>query len=286
MMAPSVVHSVDVWETARRFPRVPLAIPVEVWLPHMATIASSHNISMGGMLLDWRRPPLAAGTEIRILFNLPTGHSVSSPAKVVHARGAALGVRFIDLEEPARMALSRFLRRVMTYTRRGARLTRRMHVTIRGVDSPACAFEMAETIVISRHGGLLSTRAHFFLGDQIFLWWPDGRRGANVRVVNRRVSGTAGLVELGFEFVQAFNFWGIDFPDDALNETPLCGSSQLGGPNDLRKRSSEDSELPLNCTATTLPSERRTMESTGNHDVVNGTSEISFRPSSVPAENR
>jgi len=285
-MAASVVQSADLWETARRFPRVPLTMPVEVWMPNMATIASSHNVSMGGMLLEWRRPPIAAGTEVHVLFNLPTGHSVSTLAKVVHAGGATLGVQFVDLEEPARMALSRFLRRLMTYTRRGARLTRRMHVTIRGVDSPACAFEMAETIVISRHGGLMSTRAHFFLGDQVFLWWPDGGRGTNVRVVNRRATGTAGLVELGFEFVQDFNFWGIDFPDDPLDETALCESSQLGGPSDLRKRCSEDSELRLNCTATTLPSDRRTMESTGSHDVVNGTSEISFRSSSVPTENR
>lgn len=286
MMAASVVQSAELWETARRFPRVLLTIPVEVWMPNMATIASSHNVSMGGMLLEWRRPPIEVGTGVHVLFNLPTGHSVSTPATVVHAGGATVGVQFVDLEEPARMALSRFLRRVMTYTRRGARLTRRTHVTIRGVDSPACAFEMAETIVISRHGGLMSTRAHFFLGDQVFLWWPDGGRGTNVRVVNRRATGTAGLVELGFEFVQGFNFWGIDFPDDTMDEAGLSESSQLEDPNDLRKRCSEDSEPRLNCTATTFPSARRTMESTGNHDVVNGTSEISFRPNSVPTENR
>ena len=220
MTGTSIVSCASAWETARRFPRVPVTIPVEVWTPTLATIISSQNISMGGMLLEWQRSPLPSGTEIRVLFNLPTGHSVSSPARVMHSDNGAMGIQFSELEEPSRMALSRFLRRVMTYTRRGVRLTRRMHVTIRGVDSPACAFELAETIVISRHGGLLSTRAQFFQGDQIFLWWPEGRRGTNVRVVNRRPSGTAGLTELGFEFVQDFGFWGMEFPDDSFEEQP------------------------------------------------------------------
>ena len=181
----------------------------------MAAIVNSQNVSMGGMLLEWLRLPLQVGTEIRVLFNLPTGHSVSSVADVVHTGNSALGIRFRELEDPARMALSRFLRRMITYTRRGARITRRMHVTIRRIDSQESAFELAETIVISRHGGLLSTRAHFAPNDQIFLWWASGKRGTNARIANRRPSGTAGLVEMGFEFLQNFNFWGIDFPEEA-----------------------------------------------------------------------
>jgi hypothetical protein len=128
--------------------------------------------------------------------------------------GSAVGVQFIDLDETSRIALSRFLRRMITYIRRGVRVTRRMHVTIRRAASPQSEFEMAETIVISRHGGLLSTRAQFVVDDEIVLWWPDGRRGTNARVVHRRVSGIAGLVEMGFEFSPGINFWGLDFPEE------------------------------------------------------------------------
>jgi hypothetical protein len=36
----------------------------------------------------------------------------------------------------------------------------------------------------------------------------------NARVVNRRITGTAGLLEIGFEFLQEFNFWGLNFPEE------------------------------------------------------------------------
>jgi hypothetical protein len=128
--------------------------------------------------------------------------------------GSAVGVQFLELEETSRITLSRFLRRMITYVRRGVRVTRRMHVTIRVAGSPESHFEMAETIVISRHGGLLSTRAHFAVNDDIVVWWPDGKRGANARVVHLRASGAAGLVEMGFEFAPGLNFWGLDFPEE------------------------------------------------------------------------
>ena len=74
---------------------------------------------------------------------------------------------------------------------------------------------MADTIVICRHGGLLSTRARLSVNEEIFIWWPDGKRGTNARVVHRRTTGTHGLFEMGFEFLQDFNFWGLDFPEES-----------------------------------------------------------------------
>jgi len=72
---------------------------------------------------------------------------------------------------------------------------------------------MAETVVLSKHGGLMVTRARFALGAIIYLHWPGGRRGAYVRIVHRREEGAGGLAELGFEFTQEINFWGLNFPD-------------------------------------------------------------------------
>lgn len=176
------------------------------------------------MLLQPQKEPLTLGTEMQLLFNLPTGHSISATAKVVHLTttakvvhliGSAAGIEFIGLDEGSRTALSQFLQRMITYVRRGVRITRRMYVTIRQPASPESASEMAETIVISRHGGLLTTRARFAVDDEIFIWWPDGKRGASARVVHRQATGTAGLMEMGFEFLQDFNFWGLDFPEES-----------------------------------------------------------------------
>jgi len=224
MIQSSEPQSADVWKTARKYPRVSLTIPVEVRSGDAKTITNTLNLSVGGMLLQPQQESLALGTEVRLLFNLPTGHSISANAKVVHlatgakvvhVMGSAVGLQFTDMTEESRIALSRFLRRMIVYVRRGVRLTKRMQVTVRGVASPESAIEMAETIVITRHGGLLSTRAGFAVDEQIFLWWPDGKRGTNARVVHRRSTGTAGLTEVGFEFLQDFNFWGLDFPEES-----------------------------------------------------------------------
>ena len=212
----------EVWKTARKYPRVSLTIPVEVRFGNLTTITNTLNVSAGGMLLQPQTQSLPLGSELRLRFNLPTGHSISATGKVVHltttarivhTMGTAAGVQFTNLDEVSRMALSRFLQRMITYVRRGVRITRRMHVTIRPVGSPESVSEMAETIVISRHGGLLSTRGRFAVGDEIVLWWLDGKRGTSARIVHRHSSGTAGLTELGFEFLQDFNFWGLDFPE-------------------------------------------------------------------------
>lgn len=207
-------HTLDIWTSARKYPRVALSIPVELRVAGRKTVTNTLNLGVGGLLLQPQERPLSVGTEVNVLFNLPTGHSISTAATVVHVMGSAVGLRFIDLEEASRMVLSRFLRRMLNYIRRGVRLTRRMHVTIRGTASLESAFEIAETIVISRHGGLLSTRAQFVVNDEVLLWWPEGKRGTSARIVHRRASGTAGLLELGFEFLQDVNFWGLDFPEE------------------------------------------------------------------------
>jgi hypothetical protein len=206
--------TLDIWRTARKFPRVSITIPVEVSVEGQKKVTNTLNLGIGGMLLQPEEHPLAVGTEVQVLFNLPTGHSISTAAKVAHAIGAARGLQFRELEETSRIVLSRFLRRMLNYVRRGVRLTRRLYITIRASTAPESAFEMAETIAISRHGGLLSTRGHFNVGDEVRIWWPDGKRGTTARIVHRRASGLAGLLELGFEFHQDINFWGLDFPEE------------------------------------------------------------------------
>ena len=213
-MNPGLEIQTDIWVSARKYPRVSISIPVELRVGGTRTLTNTLNLGMGGLLLQPQERPLPIGTQVSILFNLPTGHSISTAATVVHVMGSAVGLQFVDLEEASRMVLSRFLRRMLNYVRRGVRLTRRMHVTIRRSGSPESVFEMAETIVISRHGGMLSTRASFVVSDEVLIWWPEGKRGASARIVHRRASGTAGLLELGFEFLQDANFWGLEFPDE------------------------------------------------------------------------
>ena len=108
------------------------------------------------MLLQPQQKPLELGTEVPLQFNLPTGYSIAARAKVVHVMtavkvvhlmGSALGLQFVDVDEASRLALSQFLRRMITYVRRGVRLTKRMHVSVRMTAARESTIEMAEVLL-------------------------------------------------------------------------------------------------------------------------------------------
>lgn len=104
---------------------------------------------------------------------------------------------------------------VKPYLRRSARLPLRFPVTLRWEDLEGSEREeIADTLLVSRHGGLLVSSTSFKPGDNAFLWWLERRKGAAIRFVTREQSGTHTLIELGFEFADAENFWEIEFPPD------------------------------------------------------------------------
>jgi hypothetical protein len=206
-------HEPDSFDTARRDPRVSVRTPVEVWMDGITMLGETLNVGVGGLLIECRRK-LMLGAHVRILFNLPTGHTVSAECEVMHVQpGRQAGLQFLSLPDNSRVAITEFIDRMVTYSRRGVRITKRLHVMLRPAGTNPPLGEMAETIVLSRHGGMLATRAAFALDDVVFLWWPEGKRGADAKIVSRR-QGVAGLLDLGFEFVGEDDFWRLNFPED------------------------------------------------------------------------
>lgn len=197
----------------RRNRRVPLDILVEIRGPHRAEIASLVNLGLDGMLVRCTQT-LPPGTELTVRFNLPYAHSITAPSRVVHNDpGCAMELKFLHLPRASRHVLASFTGSLMKYMRRGGRIARRHYLLLQEVGSQSS--EVAETVVISRHGGLLVCRAGFTTENRLWVWWPEKKRGAQARVVFRRVSGTGGLVELGFEFTDVADFWDLDFPIDS-----------------------------------------------------------------------
>ncbi len=199
----------------RMYPRVPVALPIEIEAGKSVMMCETVNLSAGGLLIACRRSlPGTAAFKVRI--NLPTGDSIHAPVQVVHQASRNMGVQFVELPSDARATLSAFADRMLSFKRRGERLTRRLHVTVsRMGQRREDAEEIAETVVISRHGGLLVCRAHFAVGERIFVYWPEKKRGAPARVVALQTSGKAGIVELGFEFEGAEDFWDAEFNHSA-----------------------------------------------------------------------
>ncbi len=179
-------------------------------------MGQTQNVSLGGLLMEVPHQ-LPEGLELDLLFNLPTGHTVSTHAMVVHTPSKkCYGVKFTCLEDPCRTWLALFVQKLIDYVRRGVRVSKRMHVTLRSTQFEKASEELGETVVLSRHGGLLITRARFAVGSVVYLWWPGKKRGAYVRIAHRRDEGADGLTEIGFEFTQDSNFWGLSFADEKM----------------------------------------------------------------------
>src|SRR5437588_8021961 len=175
-------------------------------------MGQSENISLGGLLLQ-TSDRLEPQTQLEVLFNLPTGHSIRTQTIVVHSdlRSRA-GIQFRDLPQEVRQQLEEFIANQQSHVRRGARVAKRFNVTLRGTLAGKEQEEIAETVLISARGGLLVCRAEFTLGQGVFLWWPQAKRGAKARIVFRNTIGHGDLVELGLEFESSEDFWGLDLP--------------------------------------------------------------------------
>ena len=108
---------------------------------------------------------------------------------------------------------------VRPYRRRSARLARHFNLALQWQDyAGETHTEPAETVFISRHGGLLHTTARTIKpGENAFLWWPEQKRGVPVRIVFRQLGHVPDLAELAFEFDSPEDFWGMNFPPDIVD---------------------------------------------------------------------
>jgi len=194
--------------STRAHPRVKFATPVQIHVGARSFVCNTEDISVGGLGATYTQPPPAL-TQLRLLFNLPNGSSVHTDAVVRYVRADRFGVQFVSLPSGAHEALDDYTRRALGYTRRGHRIAKRLTVTLQS-GAPGAEKEVAETVVLSPNGGLLVCRAHFKIGDELRLSWPQQNRAAQVRIVFRRPCGPGELTELGFEFVTTDNFWQME----------------------------------------------------------------------------
>jgi hypothetical protein len=209
------------WRNPRKHPRVTLVTQVESRARGQTCLGRVENISVGGMLV-LTRDTFEAGSEVVVRFNLPGGGHVEATARVMHTKpGAQMGLQFLGLKEEERRAIAGYVQEVKPYTRRSVRLARRVSLFLRWKDSEGNEREeVVETRLWSRYGGMVLAEVSLKPGTDIVLVWPDGKE-ARARVVYRGLGGEGGLAELGFEFLEAGNFWGIEFPPDPKLWEPM-----------------------------------------------------------------
>ena len=111
--------------------------------------------------------------------------------------------------------MSRDSSSIRPYARRSGRIARCFYVLLHWRDARGRWREMpAETLVLSRYGCLLACSPGMTLGDNVVLWWPKSRQGVHARVVCRAAGTTQDEMHLGLGFVDADDFWGMEFPLD------------------------------------------------------------------------
>lgn len=205
----------EAYSTQRRYPRISVNTPVIVSSSTSSCLGQTENISLGGALV-YCGGGFHPQQQSRLRFNLPTGVSVTATSKLVHQQtNARLGFEFVEMDAAMRAELGSFLQKLSTHTRRGARVPKRFSVAL-ARDSKGEIDQLAETVLISRWGGLMVCRGTFRMGQSFYLWWPQGKRGTDARIVMHRKGNHAGVVEVGFEFIRHDNFWGMEFPKDVI----------------------------------------------------------------------
>ncbi len=103
--------------------------------------------------------------------------------------------------------------------RRSTRIVLRVALLINSADpSIPGEWEQVETRLVSRRGGLVSTRQFFADGTILDIRRRDRERSARARVVWRSPETTSKGTDMGFEILDDADFWEIEFPPDRLSD--------------------------------------------------------------------
>jgi hypothetical protein len=98
--------------------------------------------------------------------------------------------------------------------RRSARLPRRVDVLLSWREGPGVREVRGQTLSVSQHGAALTTGAALVERQQLRLRAPWVNREAESRVIWVRSAGAPGGSQLGIEFLEGQDFWGVAFPAD------------------------------------------------------------------------
>ncbi len=201
------VHS----DARRRDPRIPFITAVELETPYSVVYGFSDNVSLGGMLVR-TDSALAPGSPALITFILRGFGRMQIQARIVHCRpGVRAGIQFVGLTQAQRAMLRGFAQPEITAQRRSPRIPVRLFLEISWNDKGQLQQASAETVMISRHGCLVLSKATVEAGSNITLLWPDVGTAARARVVSRQES-VGELPRIALEFTDTVDFWATYFP--------------------------------------------------------------------------
>ena len=104
--------------------------------------------------------------------------------------------------------------------RRSSRIVLRVPLLVNSSDASAVTdWELVETILVSRHGGLIRTRQKFGVGTTLDIRMRNENRSTRGRVAWTKELANWKVFDVGFEILDQTGFWNIDFPFDRRPES-------------------------------------------------------------------
>jgi hypothetical protein len=104
-------------DTPRSTARTPTELAARCTRADRRWVGAVVSLSEQGCLFRTSEP-LADGLELSMLFPLPLGRMVSTRARVLHRQGESVGMEFVDVSGPDRMAVGKYVKhRLATHLR-------------------------------------------------------------------------------------------------------------------------------------------------------------------------
>lgn len=223
----------------RKNQRAPILTQVEAQSEKAATLGRACDISVGGLLIE-TPDTLAEGASVVVRFFVPPDRTpIEVAGRVIRCDpGKSMAIAFLGLGDIHRQRILDYIQSVQGAAaepslfdtqagkprqRRSARIPRRVAVVLNWQDEAGRPRqEAAETQLLSRYGAMVLAFSELKPGGLVRVAVPDTGKEDLSRVVWTAAARVPGRVEVGLEFMNPENVWGIQFPQDqpAAAEAP------------------------------------------------------------------
>lgn len=170
---------------SRRAPRVTLATEILCSGEAGSARSSAGDLSVGGMFVELTRLPFRPRDIVKIAFALPgSADRIEARSEVRYIQeGIGMGVQFLeirpaDLERVARFVAAAEARKTPKRDeemRRGARVSVKVPVILRGLADGSAFEELTEIVTLSKNGACLMRKGPLQVGMKVRILTPKGQ---------------------------------------------------------------------------------------------------------------
>jgi hypothetical protein len=172
----------------RRAPRVTLATEIVCSGEAGSTRGTAGDLSLGGMFVELRRVPFALHDVVSVGFALPgSPERIEARCEVRYVQeGLGMGVQFLEVRPSDLERVKRFVAAIEARKtpkrdeemRRGARVSVKVPVILRGMADGSEFEELTEIVTLSKNGACLTQKGPLRVGMKVRILTTKGQEFA------------------------------------------------------------------------------------------------------------